>query len=114
MWREKSPSGDYDYAISFETATACLSIWDSIGDIQKQYLQHCEYGISPNFNTDINPTQPTKTYIKVSTRLPDISRNTLPDLKRIMINSGMNSHDRDILVQELLANVSIYSIILSF
>lgn len=50
MWREISQDGhESDYAISFEHTSACRFIWDSIGEVQSQYLQQNEYGTNPSF-----------------------------------------------------------------
>lgn len=52
MWRETSvDNGEVDFALSFQDTAGCHGIWDAIGEVQRQYLQHCEYGVIPSYMT---------------------------------------------------------------
>eukprot|EP01038_Epipyxis_sp_PR26KG_P008950 gene8950-12067_t len=43
MWRDIDPSGQTDYALSFQESEGCATIWDSIGEIQGHYIQYRDF-----------------------------------------------------------------------
>lgn len=51
MWRESDYAGDVDYALSFQDTAGCHAIWEAIGDVQSQYNQQREYGVTPSFSS---------------------------------------------------------------
>jgi hypothetical protein len=52
MWREPASdlvTDDVDYALSFQDFAGCVTVWEFIIGVQRQYLAHQEYGQIPSF-----------------------------------------------------------------
>jgi len=104
MWRDRLPTGDEDFAVSFQNTDDCHSVWDSIGEVQSQYIQQSQYGLQPSFNLDkaplIAPTGngyfPPQAPSSSSHRLPIVSRLTLPDIKMFLLNASPFDKDSNI------------------
>lgn len=94
MWREVLESGDIDYAISFQDTAGCHAIWDAIGYIQRQYMQHNEYGTTPTFAQQHQPYYDPnaggspgsgRPAANSTTKFPTtVSRETLPKMKEAL------------------------------
>jgi hypothetical protein len=54
MWREPAHDflSDIDYALSFQDSAGCVSLWESIIAVQRQYLTQQEYGQIPSFSNE--------------------------------------------------------------
>lgn len=116
MWRDRLPTGDEDYAVSFQNTGDCQAIWDAIGDVQSQYLQHNEYGLQPTFNKTSPSLQGIVTHqgngyfastqaqapsSSSSHRLPAVSRQALQEIKFIIVNT--TPFDKDSTIARLSA-----------
>lgn len=88
MWREVNALNEVDYALSFQEASECQKIWDSIGNIQRQYLQQNEYGVSPSFGTLFSRQMAANknTEIPIEDHLPEPSKSNIMNIRNFLSN----------------------------